>query len=231
MASLVRSPSRTRLFSFSSTWSISLFRAMICFWMFSTFASLFEASSSTSWRSLSAALICSSNSATRLSTFSFSRASASVSFWTFPFSLFASAISVRSCLRVSFDVSIPSVARPRHGPVQATAELFLLGFEPPLVRFMFRDLFPRPHDLALDELAVLVGHLGLRGREALVQVSVLQGPVPVGFELFDLFVDLVEDDPDSLEVLFRLLSLPLGLPYRHVELRDPRDVVADPASL
>src|SRR5712692_3664540 len=122
------------------------------------------------------------------------------------------------------------LAQPRHGRVQAPAELFLLGFELPLVRLMFRDLFPRPHDLALDELAVLVGHLGLRGREALVQVSVLQGPVPVGFELLDLPIDLVEDDPDSLEVFLRFLSLPLGLTDVVVELRDPRDVVQDPAS-
>ena len=131
IASFVRSPSRTKPLSFSSTWSISLFRAMICFWMLRTFASLFDATSSTSWRSLSAPLICSSSSPTRLSTFPRSRASASVSFWTLAFSLLASAASVRICFSVSFDVSIPSVARARSIRRPSSFSLSCFASSPP----------------------------------------------------------------------------------------------------
>src|SRR5207237_4148526 len=66
------------------------------------------------------------------------------------------------------------------------------------------------------------------GRQLLVQVPVFQGAVAVRLELLDLLVDLVEDDPDSLEVVLRLLALPFGLADVIVELRDARDVVEDP---
>src|SRR5438046_2402280 len=146
IASLVRSPSRTRPLTFSSPWSISLFSAMICLWMFSTFASL-----------------------------------------------------------------------------------FLLGRELGLVTFVFCDLLSGPDDLPLDQFAVLVRELGLRRRQALVQVPIFQRAIPVRLELFDLLVDLVEDDSDPIEVLLGLLPLAFRLVDVVVELRDSRDVVEDSA--
>src|SRR5213594_3425032 len=115
----------------------------------------------------------------------------------------------------------------RHGGVEQRPEFGLLGFELRLVGLVLRDLLLRPDDLPLDQFAVLVRELGLRGRHPLVQFLVLQGAVAVCLELSDLFVDLVEDDPDALEVLFRLAALAFRLRDVVVELRDPRDVVED----
>src|SRR5207247_753323 len=72
-----------------------------------------------------------SSSPTRLSTFSRSRARASVSFWTFPFSFVASAFSVRSCFNVSFDVSMPSAARARSIRRPSSLSLSCFASSPP----------------------------------------------------------------------------------------------------
>src|SRR5207247_654006 len=96
---------------------------------------------------------------------------------------------------------------PGHGGVEATADLFLLGRELGLVTFVFCDLLSGPDDLPLDQFAVLVRELGLRRRQALVQVPIFQRAIPVRLELFDLLVDLVEDDSDPIEVLLGLLPL------------------------
>ena len=121
------------------------------------------------------------------------------------------------------------LAQPGHGGVEATAELFLLGRELGLVTFVFCDLLSGPDDLPLDQFAVLVRELGLRRRQALVQVPIFQRAIPVRLELFDLLVDLVEDDSDPIEVLLGLLPLAFRLVDVVVELRDSRDVVEDPA--
>ena len=114
------------------------------------------------------------------------------------------------------------------GRIEAASELLLLGLQLRLVALVLRNLLPRPDDLPFDQFPILVGELGLRGRQLLVQVPVFQGAVAVRLELLDLLVDLVEDDPDSLEVVLRLLALPFGLADVIVELRDARDVVENP---
>src|SRR5207247_6793450 len=82
------------------------------------------------------------------------------------------------------------LAQPGDRGVEATAELLLLGRELGLVTFVFRDLLSGPDDLPLDQFAVLVRELGLRRRQALVQVPIFQGAIPVRLQLFDLLVDL-----------------------------------------
>src|SRR5216117_3575054 len=116
----------------------------------------------------------------------------------------------------------------RDGGVEQLPEFRLLGLQFLFVGFVFRDLFFRADDLTLDQFAVLVRELGFRRRQAPVQVLVLQGAVAVRLELFDLFIDLIEDDADPFEVLLGLLPLPFRLADVVVEFRDPRDIVEDP---
>src|SRR6266700_906096 len=120
---------------------------------------------------------------------------------------------------------------PGHGRVELRPQVGFLGLELRPVRLVLADLFLRPDDLPLDELPVLVGQLSLRRRQAAVEVLVLQRAVAVGLELLDLLVDLLEDDPDSLEVLLRLPSLAFRLRDVVIELRDPGDVVQDESSV
>src|SRR3990170_3845529 len=117
------------------------------------------------------------------------------------------------------------------GRLEPRSELLLLGQQLLPVRLVLGYLLPGPGDLGLDELPVLVRELGPRGREAFVELLVLQGALPVRFELGELPLDLLEDDPDPLEVLLRLPSLAFCLGDVVIELRDPRDVVEDPPAV
>src|SRR2546422_10950961 len=116
---------------------------------------------------------------------------------------------------------------PRRRQIGLELRLLLLEFRPlPLV---LRELLLRACDRFLDERLVLVRHLSLRQVELSLELLVLQRAPAVRLELLKLLFNLLQDDPNPLEVVLRRLSLALRRADVLVELRDPRDVVQDPA--